>query len=126
MRSFAVAIVLALAGCPKARPVPPAPEAPTSFAAATRTWQVNAQLADACTVVDLAVCSQGDVTECPSEQLAPYPCPPEGIWSSAPWQIHELSGVCWLYGAEPASCAGEPGCQPITRKVDCPTAAPSP
>lgn len=128
MRAFSVAIVLALAGCPKAGPHAPDPAVavPTSFAAATRTWQVNAQLADLCTVVDIAVCSDGDVTQCPSEHLSPYPCPPEGIWASAPWQIYELSGTCWLRGEEPASCAGEPGCQPVTREVDCPTPAPQP
>ena len=96
----------------------PAPT-PTSFEGATRTWQVNHQFDDVCTIVDTAVCADGDVTACEAAKTAPYPCPAEGIATSAPWNVYQLGEGCWLHG-EPPQCDDHGCAPPVTRSVVCP------
>ncbi len=115
----------ACGGKPTTPAGPAAPTSPTSFAGASRTWEVNNQSVDNCSVVDVQVCPDGgDIESCATEHLRPYDCPPEGIWGSSPWHVYLLGDTCWLHGEPMPGCEPEVGgddCKPpVTRRVDCP------
>lgn len=107
-----------------AQPQSSEPPIPTSFTGATRTWFVNGQSVDNCTVVDIVTCPDGgDIESCSAHKLTSYPCPPEGMWESSPWHIYLVDGTCWLHGEPTPQCEGGSGddCKPtVTRKVACP------